>query len=200
MSEKPVLFNGEMVRAILDGRKTQTRRVIKPQPENRYIGGATWKDMDKLFEQLIERDCPYGEPGDNLWVRETWATPGNYDDIKPSLLPNSGITKSDIAYRATEEYGETYYKWRPSIFMCRWMSRINLQVKDVRVERVQDISEADVLAEGCALQSWGSDKPWPRTAGFAELWDSINEKRGGYGWATNPWVWVVEFEINNNSE
>ncbi len=190
MSSKPVLFSGEMVRAILDGRKTQTRRIIKPQPADdegnvwvgrilgpemyepeaydRYGEAYPGKPIYGIYDEYGEWGikCPY-TPDDTLWVRETWATPGNYDHIKPSLL------------------GEA---------MPRWASRITLRVTAVRVERVQDISHEDALAEGSApdapYNNYGTGSKYRDT--FAQLWDLINEKRG-YGWNDNPWVWVIEF-------
>ena len=201
MNEHPILFSGEMVQAILEGRKTQTRRVIRtvpndfvPNPHNPYDDGVWHFDHPDIMnaEQdervTIPIRCPYGVPGDLLWVREAWATPGNYDSIKPSELAASHFTRDQIVYRATEQYGDVYYRWRPSIFMPRWASRITLEVVSVRVERVQDISERDAYAEGIGLDP---TLPHP-LQWFKELWDSINAKRG-YPWQSNPWVWVVEF-------
>ena len=120
--------------------------------------------------------CPYGKPGDELWVRETW----------------NGTESEGIAYRATDPQmdGEP---WKPSIFMPRWASRLQLVIKDVRVERLQDISIDDIYAEGAYSINWGR-MPGSEHKAFKALWDSINAKRG-YGWETNPWVWVVEFEV-----
>lgn len=189
MVELPILFSGEMVRAILDGRKTQTRRVVKlPVSE---IGKMVKYRGDWV---LPCEWSPYGKSGDRLWVRETWWQWGGTEkrisyraDTLPSFAPNGGF--------------------RPSIFMPRWASRITLEVVDVRVERLQDISEEDAMAEG--LTSWISDKVpdvvhygisipdvWetdPRLT-FKRLWDSINARRG-YSWITNPWVWAVEFKV-----
>ena len=137
--------------------------------------------------------CPYGQPGDTLWVRETWATPGNYDHIKPSKLSDTCFTQDELAYRATETHGDVYYKWRPSIFMPRWANRITLDVVGVRIERVQNITEDDAQAEGISFPGWDyriKRNSW--ALNFSSLWDSINAKRG-YGWDINPWVWVVEF-------
>jgi len=196
MTERPILFSGPMVRAILEGRKTQTRRVVKPQP----VVAPTPDDR-----------CPYGEPGTTLWVRETWAS-----------TEQAGFHPSDagIVYRATDPDWSDYegWKWKPSIFMPRWASRITLEVTAVRVELAQEISVNDCLAEGIVgTEQWDKvppdsvrdhcelpmtpealdaaiEKGWGdyTTAAFHDLWDSINKKRG-FGWAENPWVWVVEF-------
>lgn len=193
MKERPILFSSEMVKAILDGRKTQTRRVIKPQPNfirwnsivlHKYAG---WTD-----EHGTPFPCPYGQPGDELWVRETWwkiPTPSKRDWL------NGADTWPEIAYPADDDH-PSYYGWgwrkKPSIHMKREHSRIQLRVKDVRVERVQGISREDLLAEGIddgcgnrcgeiAAQNWKS------------LWDSINASRG-YNYDSNPWVWVICFE------
>lgn len=199
MNEKPILFSPEMVRAILEGRKTQTRRVMKPQPE-----ANDWIDTPM---------CQYGHIGDLLWVRETWGTLPEYDSIKPSDLPNC-----PIYYNASQRYYpfstiSDIGKKRPSIFMPRWASRITLMVTNVRVERVQDISEEDAIAEGIQRFDYGADSYKPEycticfgtqelalgamhttaKGAFSRLWDSINSKRG-YSWASNPWVWIIEFE------
>jgi len=204
MKERPILFGGEMVRAILDGRKTQTRRVINPQPEwqltaPRVVDGKwLFGSVASGYAQDVWR-CPYGQPGDHLWMRETWATPGNFDHIKPSELGASHFSSTELVYRATSEHGDAYYTWRPSIFMPRWASRITLEVTGVRAERVQEISEEDAKAEG--VTAWHPRDPSivfrPEGSyrnGFHQLWDSINAKRG-YAWDSNPWVWVVEFEV-----
>jgi len=174
MKERPILFSGQMVRAILEGRKTMTRRVIKPQP----VGA--WAAPGKTA-------CPYGQPGDRLWVRETFATlcPGSYEEEKPRAGAHQ-----DIRYKASDRMADCSadirgYRWRPSIFMPRWASRINLEITAVRVERVKDISINDAHAEGMTGTHTLGD--------FRELWDSINSKRG-HGWDANSWVWVVEFK------
>ena len=195
-NEHPILFTGEMVRAILDGRKTQTRRVIKPQPLcpslRYYTHGREWKDGDGTLMK-----CPYGVSGDWLWVRETWATPGNFDHMKPRDLVQSHYMSDLTAYRATETHGDAYFRWRPSIFLPHWLARIKLGVVRVRAERVQGISEKDVLAEGFPWRGIGAELQWgyrPPLVWFQALWDRINAKRG-YGWDVNPWVWAVEFEV-----
>lgn len=207
--ERPILFSSEMVREILDGRKTQTRRVMKPQPdrvvsglERRITAAGNWLWGNRIGS-LIEatsRKCPYGQPGDLLWVRETWQTWQVFDDIKPTQMPAEKM-KHGINYLASDKAWDS--KVRPSIFMPRWASRITLRVKNVRVERVQDISEDDIWAEGIdpVTVDSGGFTPWGESIDiqdyhrpFIDLWDSINAKRG-YSWESNPWVWVVEFEV-----
>lgn len=212
--ERPILFNGEMVQAILEGRKTQTRRVVKPQPEQMrddvaygwewrksqetWFAGATEKQMRADYG--LRKYCPYGKPGDELWVRETWCqrplteAPMNeiwYKQENQRLFEISKENSGNWAYM---------YKWRPSIHMPRWASRIQLRITDVRVERVQSMAVGDLICEGFPvpekpgasnideLFEWDEAFDW-----FQSLWDSINVKRG-YGWDTNPWVWVIEFE------
>ena len=189
-----------MVRAILEGKKTQTRRVVKPQPLGvdgagsfsqvyrlgpaYLILGREAEDDDRFWLRGSfdsERSnpylaCPYGAPGDRLWVRETWMC-----DEYGRRHQSQGM----VRYRATD--AESMGAWRPSIFMPRWASRITLEIEGVRVGRVQDISDDDALAEGARAPVG----PLPRDT-FALLWDRINEKRG-YSWESNPWVWVVEF-------
>lgn len=215
MNEKPILFSGEMVRAILEGRKTQTRRVVKPQPHKdanvcllRDGVLQTYEDRASgrrhIFEEGQGVKCPYGRPGDLLWVRETWATTEVWDNVKPSNLPIKGVP----IWYCDDDFDE--YKKRPSIFMPRWASRITLRVTDVRVERIQDISEADAVAEGLESFTYnygrnvstarmyrvsGDEGGYPTAReAFENLWDSINARRG-YGWDVNPWVWVVTFEV-----
>lgn len=193
MAEKPILFSGEMVRAILDGRKTQTRRVVKPKV-------LEWLD-DAGFAPNFVADpdnfmSPYGYTGDSLWVRETWAVDQHYNPIKPSDLPID-IQVWYMANAAKRFNVGTYHlqqgKLRSSIFMPRWASRITLKVTAIRVERLQDISEQDAIAEGVIPSIVGQNLDHlQHRAGFMALWDSINAKRG-YSWDSNPWVWVVEF-------
>lgn len=188
MKKRPILFNGEMVRAILDGRKTQTRRVMKVPP----------KMVDGVGIVYESDKCPYGQAGDRLWVRETWGTnPGN-EHVKPSDFVHNG---AHIYYKADDiKMNWQVERWRPSIHMPRWASRITLEVTNVRVERVQDISARDIRAEGIDLTI--SEKNTVHAyhvksylqSHFRRLWDSINAKRG-YSWDSNPWVWVVEFKV-----
>ena len=169
MTDRPILFSAPMVRAILDGSKTQTRRVIKPQP--------SYPNMCESSLWFTHRPrCPYGQPGDRLWVRETQAKfhPAVYmADVEEGLYPS--------------------YLWTPSTHMPRAASRITLEITGVRVERVQDITEADAMAEGADPTLVDPDGgSQPHVEGFTLLWDSINAPRG-FGWDTNPFVWSLEF-------
>jgi len=213
VKERPILFNGEMVRAVLDDRKTQTRRVIKPWQEDtpviaceRSAHPGLWRiellnpDDQRPYEQL--RRCPYGQPGDHLWVRETWGSLGA-DHLKAvdGRKPQQGDW---LVYRAnpaddyqwgSDKPSQGSFVWRPSIHMPRWASRIDLEITDVRVERVQEISETDAEAEGIRVELINQTEGifgYQHRIRFNTLWDSINAKRG-YGWETNPWVWVIEF-------
>jgi hypothetical protein len=182
--ERPIIFSAPMVRAILNGSKTQSRRVMKPQPLSAGPGV-----------------CPHGRIGDRLWVRETWNT------VNPEGEPTSILYKSDgaLMYRPfpsaeagwkAEQDAEAIdaQRWNTPIFMPRWASRITLEVTDVRVERVQEISQEDIVSEGVdgTHASWGLGSDHSVTKCFAELWDSINAKRG-YSWESNPWVWAITF-------
>lgn len=184
MTERPILFNAEMVRAILDGRKTQTRRVVKPQPL--WIGdpGVPFKTSDADPAGIIK--CPYGKPGDELWVREThyrWTGCG---------LPPSSFNKRrcyvDHPELDSMDRGCCLVKV-PSIHMPRWASRIQLRIKYIRIERVQDITDEGAKAEGVwsnAISMQRADMPMDA---FGDRWQSI------YGtWDKNPWVWVIDFE------
>ena len=198
MKERPILFSGPMVRAILEGRKTQTRRVVKGlTPGHAHTGRSLTglgypASMGKWWAEFLHSEpgspiyvaCPYGQPGDRLWVRETWA-----------LHPDDG--EAGVLWRATDPGWDaegTGLKWRPSIFMPRWASRIELEVTGVRVERVQGISEADAQAEGVAAVQGDPEDHVDPVDRFAQVWDGINGKRG-HGWDVNPWVWVVEFRV-----
>lgn len=193
MKERPILFNGEMVRAVLDGRKSQTRRVIKFPDGCDEIG--LWQDTPHIVSFGIDDHCskimqpqdaekysrcPYGQPGDRLWVRETFQYTGPELNIDPGYV-----------YRATDPDWDSMeeWTWKPSIFMPREASRILLEVTDVRVERVQAISHNEACREGVLLDDEQDDP----VSAFERIWDSINSKRG-YGWDVNPWVWVVSFQ------
>ena len=181
MKERPILFNTEMVKAILDGRKTQTRRIIKPQP---YCDFGMVVIEDKKTGAIYNIKslnasrfcCPYGHPGDRLWVRETFCT----DWCDHVIYKADGGSAVEAGYKHEP-------RWKPSIHMPRSACRLLLDIVDVRVERLQDITFDDARKEGSYLASDVDDE-----GGFINLWDSINLKRG-YGWDTNPWVWVIEF-------
>lgn len=194
MKERPILFSASMVQAILAGTKTQTRRVVKPQPPN------------GLLLELWYGVCPYGKVGDQLWVRETW----NHD-CYPYPISDNPI----IHYRADyldDPLGADLElskdgirrKWMPSIYMPRKASRIQLEITNVRVERLNDISEADAVSEGVEIKVKRIVKPYsnpveylkiPAVEWYRDLWESIN---GAGSWAANPWVWVIEFKRINH--
>jgi hypothetical protein len=209
VKERPIIFSGEMVRAILDGRKTQTRRVMRPQPGAMLFGVCGWYGTGEKnrkhyaseahFRKGVVQDFPaYGERGDRLWVRETWARRG--------CKKNCGHLSCHTIYKADEVRAIGAWgcvTWKPSIHMPRWASRITLEVTAVRVERVCDISFDDIHAEGVRgdghpeIDMPHRDDEHSARIYFGELWDSINEKRG-YGWEVDPWVWVVEFQRVEN--
>lgn len=207
MKERPILFSGPMVKAILEGRKTQTRRIVKHKlavgpsqirsvgngPEI-YGAGGVWLPLQ----------CPYGRPSDRLWVRETFSTwhhGCHWYECTPA--GRSKVSCSNCFYRATHRFPDDDQRWVPSIFMPRWASRITLEVTSVRVERLNDISEDDAKAEGMhkfhGLELYGHDPsgtPGPMVGGsaaeaFFHLWKSIN---GESSWDLNPWIWVVTFK------
>jgi hypothetical protein len=196
--ERPILFSGSMVRAILAGEKTQTRRVLKPTPPDWItdFGFSMFTPPGSISGRGIYGDegpaekffrCPYGMPGERLWVRETWAMNCNrYGDAPiPATRPDD---LAELAYRADgdwSDYGPVdgfCPPWRPSIHMPRWASRITLEVTRIRVERLGQISGKDALAEGVA----------GGPVAFRNLWDSINLVRAP--WDSDPWVWVVDFQ------
>ncbi|UDQ77708.1 hypothetical protein LJQ72_09215 [Pectobacterium brasiliense] len=219
MKEHPIIFNGEMVRAILDGRKTQTRRVIKPQPFDRsqyrrdhqieIISGRAENgdEIDGLYAYTKstggtwDAKCPFGQPGDRLWVRETSGL-----QVRRDALGGTGEFR---VYRASNPDAIRYktasgeiapIKWVPSIHMPRYASRITLEITDVRVELLNNISEEDAQAEGVeSLHGgyWRHYQPeWTQhqlsaKGSFATLWKSIY---GEENWNSNPWVWVTEFK------
>lgn len=177
-----------MVRAILDGRKTQTRRVAKLL----LPGDKNYIHADDSAEWASKRatQCPFGAFGDRLWVRETWRTFAGFDDVPPRDIPRG----AEISYLEREDQAGVPHlgKVRQSIFMPRWMSRITLEITEVRVQRLQEISEEDALAEGLTAPMFPSDVG-PATYAFAyrHLWDAIN---GAGSWENNPWVWCVSFK------
>jgi len=203
MKERPILFSAPMVRALLDGSKTQTRRIVKPQPPHadailQHHDGVylAWDDKAGQVMDVGSWKCPYGQPGDRLWVRESFM-PAPLET--PPEVPRP--TRWNFAYaaggqaeiQAPASYNPMLYnyeRWSPSIHMPRWASRINLEVTDVRVERLQEISEADAIAEGCknSLHLTGGRFA---NENYAHLWETIN---GDGSWLANPWVWVIEFQ------
>lgn len=245
MQERPILFSGPMVRAILEGRKTQTRRVIKQAIDKRTgeVSGAVHKDGsgtgyiawfpgDGMTPEKTARcypgadgfKCPYGQPGDRLWVKETWQYYGWTEDGEP-FIRYAADNKSLIRHVNSDEWAEKVWdifaklsvpenynidrharerRWRPSIHMPRWASRITLRITDIRVDRLQGIKNKDAMAEGVnGWPEYGSmvndtgEPPvvWNYIDPFRKLWDSINGNRTGCSWDSNPWVWVVCFEV-----
>lgn len=229
MKERPILFSGPMVRAILEERKTQTRRVIAPQPQR--VGDDCYRIMlgkqahsgpeNYMCREVLARfgkHYGYGGVGDRLWVRETWHCPRQLD---------GSHQREKLIYRSDEEWltpAPDYSKirWAPSIFMPRWASRITLEITSVRIERLEEINTDDLRAEGVQVPVSAPNRPLLRLTGkypptnyppfngsledikkasaadwlraeYASLWDSLNADRG-YGWNTNPWVWVIEFK------
>lgn len=207
MKERPILFSASMVRAILDGRKSQTRRIVKPQPEHGLqmchyspTGWARNRDAEGHACTCDPARAPYGVPGDRLWVKETHAIVPRTayamsEGVQQALRPDDN---HDAAVYAADWERSKPGRWRPSIHMPRWASRITLEITDVRVERLNDISEADALAEGaevCANGVWFDRSPTfagsDARGAYYCLWQHIN---GPGSWAANPWVWVVEFK------
>lgn len=202
VKDRPILFSGPMVRAILEGRKTQTRRVMKPQPPRGFgwpecSESGTWAFLrEREKREWFDVRCPYGLVGELLWVRESWAMRG-----LPATLGIRGAkyaAPKAFLYRADGGKPPAGIQWVASIHMPRAASRITLEVVGVRVERLWKITEADVLAEGIEPQHLERNREWflrNDVAGvtFSEPWDAINGKRPGCAWRDNPWVWVVEF-------
>jgi len=238
--EHPIIFNGWSIRGILSGRKTQTRRIMKPQPPetmpedsylDAYAGGpewCAWTYQDKVHSGEEYGDegscmwtCPYGKPGDVLYVREVFRFEKAFDEYAPADLVRSEkhptLGREDVQYEATPGEGplteETAGRKRPSIHMPRELCRLRLRVEDVRVERVQSISREDAVSEG-VREVKGVDVPGMASAyedvlssgdsfcfgaqtAFMRLWNSIH---GEGAWERNDWVWVIEFSrINDTS-
>ena len=202
VKERPILFSAPMVRAILEGRKTVTRRAVKFPFIDRAVGCEL--SGNEIGPEEIRNNCPYGVPGQRLWVRETWycdhfeVMRGPY--LKPDDLDfGEAIEDGTLVYAADglTPYEQEQPTWKPSIHMPRWASRILLEITDVRVERLQDITYEQAVAEGvhrgplrewCASDEGGNCHKYPVPA-FRDLWKSV-----GGNWDANPWVWVVEFK------
>lgn len=219
MKDHPILFNGAMVRAILDGRKTMTRRVLKPQPKDEYSNGKWccdrynysewWNFWGKKGTDVVNKvglpqfKCPYGgQPGDRLWIKESgWLSPCRefwaYDATPGIAMQwSAGMITADNWTEADFKEVQRTYKHKPSIFMPRWASRITLEITSVRVERLQEIDAIDAKWEGCSFHQGSRDKQQSMNEEildeFHALWDSINGKK--HPWGSNPWVWVIEFK------
>ncbi|HEJ6970394.1 TPA: hypothetical protein SMF36_000345 [Serratia marcescens] len=219
MKERPVIFNGEMVRAILDGRKTQTRRVIANVGSDNCIPlQKPTKTKDGIYTHVMDAPghglCPFGRVGERLWVRETWGVVSHDFDENERIIDwvpdrpataihempfGNGYYSGHAIYAADGEFtwgdddghGERSC-WKPSIHMPRWASRITLEITGVRVERLNDISHDDAKAEGCCYGRGGGIPDFAVTPAdhFPTLWASIY---GEESWNANPWVWVIEF-------
>lgn len=218
MADLPILFSGPMVRALLAGRKTQTRRIIDFPGVNKVVEfvrvafdkttGAPIYEMKGAAGQFVTRPAgkhcidyhysPRFAVGDRLWVREAWRTESRtYDDLAPSEMggEETVLYEADAAWSLNKTVG----RLRASMHMPRWASRLTLVVADVRVEHVQDISESDAVAEGCkGILGPNPDFPdeWGPTPveEYRDLWNSLNAERG-YGWNANPWVTVTTFDV-----
>ncbi len=216
MTERGVIFNAEMVRAVLDGSKTQTRRAVKfPFRDKNFGCELSGNELAAEVSAGDYRNCPFGAVGDRLWVRETFM------NLKGTGIESTTGQFEGFAYRAdtpTGSYGDMVrkdygLKWTPSIHMPRWASRITLEITGVRVERLNSISEDDAAAEGVGSAVWFAGKGVPEEQwtslgehgayrashinSFATLWESIY---GADSWQANPWVWVIEFKrVENGS-
>lgn len=200
--ERPILFSGSMVRAILNDSKTQTRRIVKPQPsadmKAAYLDGdSNWVFWSEPVGEEVAKQwyppgsdrgikCPYGKVGDLLWVRETWRPLAQH--------VSQCVDQNDVAYRASvsDDFEDGLFAWKPSIHMPRWASRITLEITDIRVERLQDVSEEDAKAEGVPPFDWNDGWSLRPVPAFERLWDSINGAK--HPWSSNPWVWCVNFK------
>jgi len=234
MAEHPIIFNSKSIQAIVAGAKSQTRRVVKPLVYMKKYCNLRWGGFEDFQEANTAaataaklnlsqglKVCPYGEVGDKLWVRETWGSPdADYIRCKEGRKPKLG---DKIVYRANpaDDYqwskgkpSQGSFCWRSPIFMPKWAARIWLEITGMRVERLQDISEEDAIAEGIGY-GFQRNSGWPDYLhiknGICELtqdtarmsystyWDSINAKRG-HPWENNDWVWVIEFKQIESEE
>lgn len=243
MKERPILFNTDMVKAILEGRKTQTRRVVKPMngeqskwlsnellskslscylcEVNRELGAQFQhpKAGETIGSVKVEKmsplgwiKCPYGQVGDRLWVRETWASlrleidyesgiVDGWEEVEPDVVKrNKEIGYFTIAYKADEHWDDGYncvedrgFRFRPSIHMPRWASRITLEITDIRVERVQDIDDESAGKEGISNYNYNGKYCDSGKLIFKQMWNSITKNKA-HKWDKNPWVWVIEFK------
>ena len=220
MKERPILFSAPMVRAILDGRKTQTRRIVKLS-NGSPTAGAFWDHAGYEPKPWINGQwsfgykgslglqigapifkCPYGQPGDRLWVKETFR---EFDQVWSAESMESAVEyRADRQVRANgrvlKEHSAASGHWKPSIFMPRRLSRITIEITKVRVQRLQDISEVDAAAEGVEAWDFGEQMPdgtgshqWEYKPAYRKLWDAIN---GAVPWKANPWVWAITFKLS----
>lgn len=207
MNERGMIFNAEMVRAILDGRKTQTRRVLATYQDAVKFCPEWDVNSKQIFIVLGEKDhtgmnpvitaipCPFGQPGDRVWVRETFRVHSRATDVATLVyrasVRNSWTEQTHRVPVAVCNKPATPEKWTPSIHMPRWASRILLEITDVRVERLRDLSEEDAKSEGITPPAGGVLTGWGHRINFRDLWMDIY---GTDSWEANPWVWVIEFK------
>ncbi|EAA8046430.1 hypothetical protein FRO55_001859 [Salmonella enterica] len=196
MNERGMIFNAEMVRAILDGRKTQTRRPVKFPLIDKNMGCEL--AGNELAGELAAHNywnSPYGKPGDRIWVRETFRVHSRATDVATLVyrasVRNSWTEQTHRVPIAVCDKPATPEKWTPSIHMPRWASRILLEITDVRVERLRDLSEEDAKSEGITPPAGGVLPGWEYRINFRDLWMDIY---GTDSWEANPWVWVIEFK------
>lgn len=224
MKERPILFSAPMVRAILDGTKTQTRRIMKPQPTVSEDGWFSWNGhapnspygayatnhIDKESLRLfVGPSSPFGKPGDRLWVRETWGLEVRAHGGGTGEFYTYRATNPDAVYCKCADGSSIPIKWKPSIHMPRKASRILLEIVGVRVERLNDISEEDAKAEGLKYHSlyreWGGVEPHPASSISLPQWRWYETPKKAFSnlwesindkgsWDANPWVWVIEFK------
>lgn len=209
MKERPIIMGAESVLAILEGRKTQTRRVINPQPSVTYQWwrGLLRRGWHGEGSTLFQADYPLRhmpkcrwQVGDRLWVRETWRVGMREDPYwrykgvqykADELCPENEKDELPLLVLPEAKDMEVSPSWRPPMFMPRWASRINLEITDIRVERLPDISNKDAKAEGVQREVIAGHEYY--LGNYHDLWNSLNAKRG-YPWESNPWVWVVTFK------
>lgn len=203
--ERPIIFNSDMVRAILDGRKTQTRRPVKFPKNNckfpfHSVENTTFKDKQvwtfHTGEEFLPIKSAFGQPGDRLWVRETFKVTRFSGAPAITYKADNALILEKIPFSDSSLFINFADKWKPSIHMPRWASRITLEITHVRVERVMDISEEDIKAEGINDNQHIIDKVPSLKDSFHFLWDSIYQD----GWKRNDWVWVIEFKALTNKK
>src|SRR3972149_2575511 len=231
MKERPIIFSPEIVRAMLAGNVTQTRRVVKfmhetpkligqaaehrnlnavyPAREKGWVFWQTTRAGDGLAEFTKKAYatgllCPYGEPGDRLWVKEAWYTSKKYDPLPPAKFPVEA--KTIFRYLGSRAKPEWAGRTRSARFMPRWASRITLEIVNVRVERLQDVSDDDAKAEGFEYYGETLFKDYGEILAehtaiykYASYWDLLNARQG-FLWKSNPWVWMIEFRVLGPAE
>lgn len=201
--ERPIIFSAPMVRAILDGRKTQTRRIIAEKDRIGYPHSEIQFACDEYFTTTgnlsFELKCPYGKSGERLWIREAWRVFKRYDEDRPAFIRDEPEL-AGLHFEADGPATHTHGRLRPSIFLPRRWSRVLLELTDVRAERLQSIGEEDAEAEGCQPWQFNPEQPLtsgeragdsPYRSGYALLWDEINDAVAT--WKSDPWVWVLSF-------